>query len=110
MIGWRDLPPDGYGLAPPLAITEVLDLAIEMAGEFPDRMPPRAITRQRKAPLASAFVRWLTRRFVDRFDAELPTPVAYISTAILNCDPPITKAVVGGYLKDAPPEFRLPTT
>ena len=106
MVGWRNLPDDGFGIAHPLSVVEFLDLVVNMVDIETASLPPRAIERRRKRPLESAFVRWLTFLFLQRFGEEMHATVARITSAVLDLADPLDKKDVEAFLKDSPPEFR----
>jgi len=107
MVGWRDLRDDGYELGYPLAIVDVLDLAIELAEFYRKALPVRSIARHKGNPLVSAFVRWLAYFFSKSLGAELHGTIARVANAALDLSDPLDKNRVQAILKDAPPPLRV---
>ena len=106
-LGWRDLNPAVHDrLGHPVAIVNILDTVVEMVEGFEKALPARAVVRHRVDPLMSAFVRYLTWLFVDRFGCEHQGTVAAIANAVLQPSDPMTKQSVQAILKDSPQPFR----
>lgn len=106
LVGWRNLPADGYGLAYPLSVLDFLDLVEQLVDSGAETLPPRSTARQRGRHLESAFVRWLAFFFRQRFGAELHATIARLASAALDLKDTLDKNNVEAILKDSPPQFR----
>lgn len=105
VIGWRDVPADGYGLGAALDICGILDLAIDMADGHMNNLPPRATERNRGRPLVSAFVRQMNVHLRNRYGGDMRSSLAPIANAVLALSDPIVRADVDDILKTAPNAF-----
>ena len=99
-VGWHSLPKDWGGMGYPLAITDVLDWAVELAKHHLDSLPVRAVERQKDQPEVTAFVRLLAWHFNREFKSENRTAIGHITTAVFNLNEPLDVKGVEGKLKD----------
>ena len=107
-VGWHSLRKDWAGMGYPLAISDVLDWAIELANHHLDTLPLRAVERQKDQAEVTAFVRFLALHFSDEFGEEHRTAIGHIATAVFKLTEPLDVKGVEGKLKDRKPPF-IPT-
>lgn len=105
-VGWHSLRKDWSGMGYPLAITDVLDWAVELAKHHLESLPVRAVERQKDQPEVTAFVRLLAWHFHREFRSEHRTAIGHITTAVFNLDEPLDVKGVEGKLKDRKPPFK----
>ena len=105
-VGWHSLRKDWSGMGYPLAITEVLDWAVELAKHHLESLPVRAVERQKDQPEVTAFVRLLAWHFHREFKSENRTAIGHITTAVFNLNEPLDGKGVEGKLKDRKPPFK----
>lgn len=108
-FGWHSLRPNGYQGGYPLAVSDVLDWAIQMAKEHAKNLPIRAVTRRGGRPEIQAFVRHLAWQFSREFGKEMRGTIAHIANAIFNPADPLDVNAVEGIVKDRPGPFKAPT-
>jgi hypothetical protein len=90
-IGWR-------------GITDVLDVAIELAQLHLDEQPKRMLVRRRSAdPLVLAFVRHLDWQFQREFGKRKLAAVAHAANAVLKLQQPLIRSTVERFLPSRPP-------
>ena len=104
-VGWHSLRQDWSGIGYPLAITDVLDWAVELAKHHLESLPVRAVERQKDQPEVTAFVRLLAWHFHREFNAEHRTAIGHITTAVFKLYEPLDVKGVEGKLKDRKPSF-----
>ena len=107
-VGWHSLRKDWYGIGYPLAVTDVLDWAVELAKNHLENLPVRAVERKKAQPEVTAFVRLLAWHFHREFKAQHRTAIGHITTAVFKLASPLDIKGVEGKLKDRKPPF-IPT-
>jgi hypothetical protein len=105
-VGWHSLRKDWQGMGYPLAVTDVLDWAVELANHHLDNLPVRAVERQKDQPKVTAFVRLLAWHFHREFKSEHRTAIGHITAAVFDLNEPLDLKQVEAKLKDRKPPFK----
>lgn len=98
-VGWHSLRAEGYSSGYPLAVSDVLDWAVELAQHHLKNLPARALERRKDQPELTSFVRHLALHFYREFQQEHRTAIGHIASAVFDLSEPIDERDVEARLR-----------
>lgn len=101
-FGWHSLPAGGHGFGYPLSLDDVLNLAIDMAGQHLRSLPTRAADRIKEQPRVLIFVRHLAWQFHREFGGERHGTIGRLAAAVYDLPAALDEKAVASRLKGRP--------